>query len=364
MATPRTPLSSTTGNRQRGPELSPYQRGLIIGATIGGMSPREIEDEMQLSRGAIRTTIAMDETRSEGVSCPRSGRPRIYTDRDDRMMLRHLRFYPKAKFEARRKDTGLKMSNTYIKNLARRYGIHHWRAKKRPELTSEVAALRLLWCRVRRHWTVDQWRTYMFSDECSAERGRGKEIEWVFGLPKDKWKPEMVTTYKKGKDIRVMVWAAFWGYGERCKLYIMDRDFESLKNGYSANSYLAVLEERVLESYHDDLVFMQDNAPIHTAHVVRDWFYLNGVRTTDWPPYSPDLNPIENAWWALKKLAMEKYPEVMTSSGKTEEDIKKLEDVLKVCWDELPDSLFESLIQSMPRRMEACIEAKGWHTKY
>ena len=66
-------------------------------------------------------------------------------------------------------------------------------------------------------------------------------IEWVFGDRKDKWKPEMVITYKKGKDLRVIVWVAFWG-GRRTPLYIMDRDFESKKYGYSAKSYIEVLE--------------------------------------------------------------------------------------------------------------------------
>ena len=40
---------------------------------------------------------------------------------------------------------------------------------------------------------------------------------------------------------------------------------------------------------------MQDNAPIYTAIKVREWVYINGVRITGWPPYSPDLNPIGNA---------------------------------------------------------------------
>jgi hypothetical protein len=45
----------------------------------------------------------------------------------------------------------------------------------------------------------------MWSDECSAERGREKSVEWCFSTPSDKWKPQFVKTYKKGKDISVMV---------------------------------------------------------------------------------------------------------------------------------------------------------------
>jgi transposase len=43
-------------------------------------------------------------------------------------------------------------------------------------------------------------------------------------------------------------------------------------------------------------VFMQDNASIHTAKKVKDWFTDNKVRTIDWPLYSLDLNLIEHAW--------------------------------------------------------------------
>ena len=68
--------------------------------------------------------------------------------------------------------------------------------------------------------------------------------------------------------MRVMVSAAFWGDGERSDLLILERDFESKKQGYSANSYLALLEDLVLPNYIDDLIFMQDNAPIYIAKKV------------------------------------------------------------------------------------------------
>ena len=44
--------------------------------------------------------------------------------------------------------------------------------------------------------------------------------------------------------MKVMVWGAFWDTG-RSNLYIMDRDFESAKHGYSIESYLEVLEAEV-----------------------------------------------------------------------------------------------------------------------
>jgi DDE superfamily endonuclease/Transposase len=359
----RTPLRAIDGNGTRGKDITPYMRGKIVGAANNGASPAEIQARYGVSRGAVRGSIAQDFARPEGESRPRSGCPPTYTDRDERMMLRNLRLFAKSTFNNRRQETGLQMSNSTIKRLAQKNGLHHWRAKKRPELTEEHAAERLLWCKCRAHWGVEEWKKYMWSDECSAERGRGKLIEWVFGLRDDKWKPSHVTTYKKGKDLRVMVWAAFWGSGNRTPLYIMDRDFESKKNGFSANSYIEVLDAHA-QYMNDDLVFMQDNASIHTAHKVKDWFREQRVRTTDWPPYSPDLNPIENAWHAMKCLALKMFPEIMNGGGKSEEDIKQVEECLKAAWIALPSGLFEGYIESMERRVKMCIQAEGWHTKY
>jgi hypothetical protein len=102
----------------------------------------------------------------------------------------------------------------------------------------------------------------------------------MFGYRNDKWKPSHITTYKKGKDLRIMVWAAFWGNGNRTPLYIMDHDFKSKKNGFSVNSYIEVLDAHV-QYITDDMCFIQDNASIHTAQKVKDWFKEQNVWSTD-----------------------------------------------------------------------------------
>jgi hypothetical protein len=82
----------------------------------------------------------------------------------------------------------------------------------------------------------------------------------------------MVQTYGISKNIKVMVWGAFWDNG-RSNLYIMDRDFESAKYGYSTESYLEVLEAEVgpiFSILDPGYKFIQDNTSIHMASKVKE----------------------------------------------------------------------------------------------
>ncbi len=84
----------------------------------------------------------------------------------------------------------------------------------------------------------------------------------------------MVQIYSTNKNTKVIVWGAFWDLG-KSGCYIMDRDFESVKYGYSANSYLEVLEAEVgpiFENLDTGYIFIQDNVSIYIAYKVRDWF--------------------------------------------------------------------------------------------
>ena len=76
------------------------------------------------------------------------------------------------------------------------------------------------------------------------------------------------------------------------------------------------------------------------------------------------MNPTEHVWKAIKELVIEMYPEVIKNTSETKEARTEPEQALQSAWDALPDSLFESLIESMPRRIQALLDAKGWHTKY
>jgi len=123
------------------------------------------------------------------------------------------------------------------------------------------------------------------------------------------------------------------------------------------------LEKGLLPSYLPGQIFQQDNAPIHNARYTRNWIESHGIWTIEWPPYSPDLNPIEHLWWALKRLMHKLHPELATI-GESKEDLERLQAALKEAWWKLPKSLMRRLIKSLPQRLYAVRKAKGWQTKY
>jgi hypothetical protein len=58
------------------------------------------------------------------------------------------------------------------------------------------------------------------------------------------------------------------------------------------------------------------------------------------------------------------FPELWKLNGKSEEDRTTMEEALKEAWATIPVGFFEELVESMERRVQACINADGWHTKY
>ena len=75
-----------------------------------------------------------------------------------------------------------------------------------------------------------------------------------------------------------------------------------------------------------------------------------------WPAWSPDLNPIEHLWYYLK-TQLAAYPE-------TPKGIHELWGKAQEEWEKISVEKVQVLIESMPRRMEAVIKAKGGYTKH
>ncbi|GFX39868.1 transposable element Tc1 transposase [Trichonephila clavipes] len=99
---------------------------------------------------------------------------------------------------------------------------------------------------------------------------------------------------------------------------------------------------------------MQDNDPKHTAFVVEEWLLYHCRNQLNILPQSLDLNVIDHLWSHLER-SVQKHQ--ITSK-------EQLKTVLQEEWLNIAPETTRHLVESMPRRLEAVISAKGYATEY
>ena len=95
MSTPRRPLGPIHPNRIQRKELTPCKRGQIVGVAKVGAKPTAIAKALKTTKSTVKTTLHRDPIRTNGVSLPRSGRPKIWTNGDVRRLVRCVQLHPK-----------------------------------------------------------------------------------------------------------------------------------------------------------------------------------------------------------------------------------------------------------------------------
>lgn len=102
------------------------------------------------------------------------------------------------------------------------------------------------------------------------------------------------------------------------------------------------------------VVYADDNASPHSSHAVTELMGSLGIQSVNWPPYSPDLNLIENCWALLKKR-------VYNNGSRTFQTEAEIEAVIEEEWWKLQeeDGYFERLYSAMPRRVAQVVAARG-----
>lgn len=89
----------------------------------------------------------------------------------------------------------------------------------------------------------------------------------------------------------------------------------------------------------------------------------HGVWTLDWPAHSPDLNPIEHVWKALKAKIREIEPHFQDLKDNIADQAWTRE-IIAAAWSEMSEQFIANLIRSVGRRVKAYMRARGWYTKY
>lgn len=150
-----------------------------------------------------------------------------------------------------------------------------------------------------------------------------------------------------------MIWCAI-GYTGKTPICIVSTKMDA---AYYINLLDCVLANSGDDYFGPDYIFQQDKAAIHTAKLTIAFLADHNIPLLeDWPPCSPDLNPIENVWGLLAKNVYK--------NGRQFESVKHLRDALISEWNKIDQESLQSFINSMPRRIQQVILNKGGNTNY
>ena len=97
-----------------------------------------------------------------------------------------------------------------------------------------------------------------------------------------------------------------------------------------------------------------DNDPKHKSKLDQEYLKKQKIATLEWPPYSPDLNPIENIWGIM----VEKLRKKNISSQ------SELIELVNHEWKEISQEQIDNWIDSMPGRIIEWIDQDGNRIKY
>lgn len=325
-----------------------------------GLSLRKVAQMTGLSRGTIHR-ISKRKITERQVN--KGGRPTLLTEVNKRYCVQQITKGMAGTAanvsKSIQDDFGITVSQETVRRALRERGLGAIEKKSKPLLSKANVKKRLEWAHAHKDWTSDDWKRVIWSDESKICQFNSDGRSWGWKRDNESLSPDHVKLTVKHGGSSIMVWGAitYAGVGWMCTIKsIMDKFLykEILEDELEKTVELATEK---LGLSRTQLIFQHDNDPKHTANIVKEYLGKQEYEVMEWPPQSPDLNPIEHVWSMLKKRLnkMETPPK----------GAKDLQEKVEHIWNyEIKETEVKNLIDSMPRRVAAVIKAKGYWTKY
>jgi transposase len=108
-----------------------------------------------------------------------------------------------------------------------------------------------------------------------------------------------------------------------------------------------------LAAENPNFILMEDGAAAHGSGYTTQERVREGVRKMDWPPNSPDFNPIERIWTLMKRrIQTRRGAERITT-------VNEMKKVLQEEWDKITIEEINTEIAKLPTIMKRCIAVNG-----
>lgn len=187
------------------------------------------------------------------------------------------------------------VSDHVISALFRRHGLKCRTAAHTLRLTPEQRINRIAFCEVMlEQWDEDRLESIIFSDEkmfCTEVQRRTN----VYRPDNTRHEPKYLKVKDRSGRKSNNYWGAIGIEGPVTHLVWIEGPFIWQTYRTILNRYVIPMMNR----FEDDgapRIFMQDNASQHTAGEIMALFSRQRFQLMEWPPKSPDINPIENVW--------------------------------------------------------------------
>jgi len=330
-------------------QLTTVERAAIITLHGLGWTGRDIAQELHCDEHAVtRWVYRWQETRAleDGE---RSGRPRCTTDETDAAIEEFADEKKRTVPKDIRKELQLDCSARTIRRRLDEVGLYGRVGRTEYVFDERDLQRRLSFAEGYANWSVTDWNRVIFSDETHIEV-YGRSRVWVQRPVGAAFDPDYMVERVPHSE-RVSLWGCFCARGVgQAEIFVGE---------FNAPKYVDILQHNLIQTALDFYPrehwwFQQDNAPQHTSHLAQRWFHNHGVDLLDFPPYSPDLNPIENLWSILKAR-------IENRLARTTDEIER---VLKEEWEALDKELLVSLAHSMPTRCAAVVANHGHKAPY
>lgn len=335
------------------PRLTHDQRVQIIALhDEAGHSVQQLMRSFNCDRRTIQRLLAKHKATASVDDRPRQSRGRVSTEREDRTLVRlssqNPRLVARQLQQTWSQHHGVHGSLTTVKRRLRSAGLYGRVAVKKPLLSARHRQRRLLWAQDHLNWTLDQWSLVCFSDESPIHYVAAAQQRYVRRRGGTAMHHQHIRPTVHSSTGKLQVWGCFTQYGHRVLVRIDER--------LNAAAYQDILREHLLplELAENGMVFQQDNATCHSAATTARFLEENDVEVMPWPAQSPDLAPIENLWGYLQHRLDQREIHSMNELWLAAQEE----------WHSIPQEVVDNVVNSMPRRLQLCIDARGNPTRY
>jgi len=232
----------------------------------------------------------------------------LLNERDIRQIIRHIAFNyttRRLSFVEVRAQLHLVASTRTIRRTLKKYSYRRCIACPRPFINFNQAKKRLAFAIKHRWWGTSEyaatregggdWRKIIWSDKTTFDIGKDGRV-WVTRRVDEKYCPDCIKSIYRSGRFSLMIWGAL-GWDYKSPLIFMEK--LPGQKGICSRAYLEQVLEPVVfplfETLGSDYIYIEDGSKVHKgkARLPR---LEHGVRGFNWPPSSPDLNPIEKVW--------------------------------------------------------------------